>query len=169
MSDKKPETDWAEMSANQRNTLIGELISGEALRTPYLAKSGGYLWDLRITDVEAYAKFLAEFQSTAAKWRRFLKNLNDERITEEDRGLLTVEIYSYHIRYSDTPGGGWMVVEAMRRAGIHIVIEATTAGWRVTADDLNPHHGRRSVESATMQDAVCQVALLVMPKGGGNV
>ncbi len=63
------------------------------------------------------------------------------------------------LRYSDTPGGGWDVVEAMRGQGWDIEVASAGDGWMITVDDNNPHHGRIIEHGPTMQAAACQAAL----------
>lgn len=163
-----PRPCWADLGVTARNTLIGNLIGGNVIRRPYMARDGKFLWYCPITAEEAVerSKWLAEQQATEQTWKRFRKDF-DDRITAEDRGRITIEIQEHHLRYSDTPGGGWMVIEWLRGQGwehsASVAVASVKDGWQVTFDDGNPHHGRRIVVSETMEDAACQVALLILP------
>jgi hypothetical protein len=161
-------TCWADLSTAKRNNLIGKLINGNVILRPYMARDGKYLWYCPITADEAVerGKWLAEQQATEKSWDRFLEDF-DKRIMPEDRGKITIQIEEQHLRYSDTPGGGWMVIEWLRGQGwehaASVSVASVKDGWQVTFDDGNPHHGRRIVISETMEDAACQVALLISP------
>jgi hypothetical protein len=149
---------WAGLSVSERNALIGKLIGGETIRRPYMARDGRYLWPCMITAAEAGErnKWLLEQQATEQSWARFRRDF-DERITADDRGKITIEIEEHHLRYSDTPGGGWMVIEALQKLGCGIEIKSLGAEWQVVAidsdGDIYPAIG------GTMAEAACEAAM----------
>jgi hypothetical protein len=164
MADCPSASCWADLTTAQRNNLIGNLIGADPIRRPYMARDGKYLWYCPITAEEAdeRSKWLAEQQATEESWKQFRKDF-DDRITAEDRGKITIEIEEHHIRYSDTPGGGWMVIEAVRKAGYAVQIASTGKGWKAMTI---VGHDALCVRSESMEDAACQLALTILPNSG---
>lgn len=152
---------WADLSVSQRNNIVGNLIGGDVIKRPYMARDGKYLWYCQITAEEAQerGKWLTEQQATEQAWARFRKDF-DNRITADDRGKITIEIEEHHLRYSDTPGGGWMVIEAMRKAGYAIQVSHDASSWIVGTGRHNEPIG---MSAPTMEEAACKLALLILP------
>ena len=152
---------WADLTTTQRNNLVGNIIDGNVIRRPYMARDGKYLWYCPITAEEAgeRGKWLLEQQATEESWKRFRKDF-DKRITAEDRGKITIEIEEHHLRYSDTPGGGWMVIEAIRKAGYAIQIGHDASNWIVSTGRNGEPVG---MSATTMEEAACMLALLILP------
>ena len=156
---------WADLSTVDRNTLIGNLIGLDAIRHTYLARDGAYLWACQIPVEEAAERnqWLAGQQKTETLWKRFRRNY-DKRITAEDRGKITIEIEVYHLRYSDTPGGGWKVIEAIRPHVENIFVMSCDDGqWEVMAIPLGGGDDDVTCKAPTMQEAACELALLILP------
>jgi hypothetical protein len=149
---------WAGASSCERNAVIGKLIGGEVIRRPYIAREGKYLWPCMITAAEAAErnKWLLEQQSTPESWARFRSDF-DERITAEDRGKITIEIEEHYLRYSDTPAGGWMVIEALQKLGCSFEIKTLRSEWQVVAIDSEGDIYPAICE--TMEEAACKAAL----------
>lgn len=141
------------------NFAIGNLIGAEPMRRPYIARKGEFLWYCGIAEREIEAKqaWIAEVQDTVDAWERFLVDF-DKRITRADRGKISIEVEEHHIRYSDTPGGGWNVIEAIRESGRAVVVSSFKAGWQVKCT-----YGGQPVigKSDTMAKAACKCAAIV--------
>jgi hypothetical protein len=156
---------WASLGVSDRNKLIGNLIGGRVIRRPYMARDGQYLWacPIHADEVPERSAWLAEQQATEASWKRFRKDF-DARITAEDRGKITIEIEEDHLRYSDTPAGGWMVIEAMRpRVQQIFVLSCDDGEWEVMAIPLDERPEDITCKAKTMQEAACELALLILP------
>ncbi len=147
------------VSPSEVNNTIGNLIGAEPMRRPYIARSGTFMWYCGIAENEIEIKqaWIAEVQDTVEGWTRFLVNF-DKRITLSDRGTLSIEIEEHHLRYSDTPGGAWRVIEAIREAGYSVQISSLKTGWKI-ACTLG---GEPAVaKSDTMAKAACKCAISI--------
>lgn len=108
--------------------------------------------DMSLSDAVAW---LEEARGCEELWRQRFDGSVPFLFAEEVEATEQI----WHIRYSDTPGGGWNVIEAMKSAGFSMVISSVKDGWRVTCDDGNPHHGNSSEIAPTMAEAACKLAL----------
>lgn len=160
---------WEDLTEEQRNNRIGELIGAEPMRQSWI------VWEYKFHNLEGIERTikktlgsltlsLAESEAWLAHAKqseRIWKQKFDEKTcpTFKERDQVKIVEQVWHIRYSDTPGGGWLVVEAMIKAGFLINIEGDHAGWKITCDDWNPHHGRSTEKAATMAEAACKLAL----------
>jgi len=168
-SGSSPSPCWADLSSEDRNTLIGERLGAEPMRQVWL------MWHYPFTNLEGVAKvvkknlgsltlklseaeeWLSEAKKSKKKWAERFDQSSCPTFENSDQVKIVEQVW--HIRYSDTPGGGWIVVEAMIKAGFLINIEGDHAGWKITCDDGDPHHGRSSEIADTMAEAACKLAL----------
>ena len=144
--------------AFERNQLIGDTLGLEPLTQCWLGVDGKKLlrtrWDEKQqSEAEAMARMINDNDTL---WNESLADFPS--LKPEMRGKLVVIVDRWHIRYSDTPGGGWEVVEWLARHG-HVRVESVNGQWRVIFDDGHPHHGRCSEHAETMAEAACLVAL----------
>ena len=97
-----------------RNHFIGELIGAEPLEELHLLLDGKFLWPIRKPKSQwpEVPKWFEDWQSSEKRWQTFIKGMPDFKA--EWRGRITTEIYRWHLRYSDTPAGGWAVIEHLR-------------------------------------------------------
>lgn len=144
--------------AFERNQLVGETLKLEPITQCWIGCDGRKLlrtcWD---EHQQAQAEAMARMINTYDKiWEDTLADCPS--IKPEMRGKLVVIVDRWHLRYSDTPGGGWEVCEWLRRFG-HVRVESVHDQWQVSFDDGHPHHGRCSEYAPTMAEAACLVAL----------
>lgn len=156
---------WTELSAGQRNNIIGELIGGEPIRRVEIvwkADDGKtfVLGSLPCMPIEKAKEWLDHARQSRENWEVKFDGLNHPFCLADQ---VHVREDVWHIRYSDTPGGGWFVVRALQSAGFSINISSVTTGWRVSCDDENPHHGTSAEVAETMEEAVCKLALRRLP------
>jgi hypothetical protein len=156
---------WADLEPAERDNLIGELLGAEHHRNVWLVwtikkadgsvigkRHIGQLGSMSMEDAEAW---LASAKKSKAEWTRRGVDL-DWLLRDE----ITLFEQRWHLRYSETPGGGWCVIEAMIKAGFAVQISGNDARWKVTV-----MKGAEAIcmRAPTMEDAACQVALLVLP------
>lgn len=117
----------------------------------------GQLGDMPMAEAE---KWLADSKKSKAEWTR--RNINLDWLLREDVSLFEQR---WHSNYTTTPGGGWMVIEALRKAGHAVQIASTGKGWKVAA-----HLGCDAVciRAETMEDAACQLYLQILPNASGD-
>lgn len=158
---------WDEMTAPERNNYIGDLIKAPPLTQLYLALDGKMLWltPKQEKDLVEFSGWVADWQRTKKAWKQWQKTSGE--LLDDWRGRITVQVQRWHIRYSDTPGGGWDVVEAIGKLGWQVKLEAVWPNWRITCDDLSPHHGRVIETAPTMQEAACLAAMRCFRPGAG--
>lgn len=153
---------WQALDATQRNMLIGETLGFKAITQCWIAHNGQRLlqtrWDAeQRKEAEAMCRMMQDYDQL---WKDSL--VEYPSLKPEMRGKLKVVIERWHIRYSDTPGGGWDVVEWLRERGA-IAVESMQTGWAVY---LRLKNGESVVRDApTMAEAACLVALDVVEKG----
>jgi hypothetical protein len=162
-STEKP---WEEMTPCERNTHIGELIGAKPMSQLYLALDGKQLWMLPKgeDDLAQMRQLVTQWQEVTTDWKRWMKNIAE--IQDEWRGRITVEVANWHIRYSETPGGGWTVIEHLREKGFPVTIYSEPANnWRILvkerAGDRAP--GVNAV-SPDIHVAACEVARRILDR-----
>ena len=156
---------WPDLTDEQKNTLIGELIGAKPMRNIWLQwmpknkdgsllckKNLGQLGDMSMEDAEEWLK---SSKKSKAEWVR--RNINLDWMLREEVNL-TEQLW--HINYSNTPGGGWIVVEALRKS-FDVLIRSIGEEWRI---DCGLGNDSFAVKSQTMADAACQMALLLLGK-----
>ena len=149
---------WSGLSPEERNERIGDLLEMKPATQCWIGIAGKRFWITPHTEEkrdEAQA-LIDYFTKSDKNWAFFVKE--KKGACDEMRSQLEVIVERWHIRYSDTPGGGWQVVEWLRNHGT-VWVMSRTNGWGVVFDDGHPNHGRIDIGSATMADAACQVAI----------
>lgn len=139
--------------AFERNQLVGDTLGLEPLTQCWIGCDGRKLlrtrWDeSQKAEAEAMARMINTYDKL---WNDSLADYPS--LKPEMRGKLVVIVDRWHIRYSDTPGGGWDVVEWMRKRG-PVNVASVGDQWRVAFGD--------DAETApTMAEAACLIALRV--------
>lgn len=151
--------------AFERNQLIGDRLGFEPLTQCWIGCDGRKLlrtrWEEKDkSEAEAMARMIQHHDKL---WNDSLVDFPS--LMPDMRGKLVVIVEHWHIRYSDTPGGGWCVVEWLRDRG-SVNVASLGAEWRVAFDDGHPHHGAVVETASTMAEAACLVALRVCSKPG---
>jgi hypothetical protein len=152
-----PSVPWIDLTPAQRNNRIGELIQAKPLAQLYLAVDGKFFsWHhLEVDRIEELRTWVTEWQSTEREFKKWIKSAPS--IREEWRGKITVEVDHWHIRYSETAGGGWDVILALRAKGVGIQVSSSGDQWMLVglAAQGSATH---VVKAATMQEAACLLA-----------
>jgi len=147
---------WATLPTTERNSLIAKLIGAKLLSQFYLYIDGK---EYSPMPHQSHDREKAEGLAAYVKGECWAEFAAERGLKDEWRESVEAKLIEWPLRYSDTPGGGWVVVEAMRDQGWDIKIESTGDGWMITVDENNPHHGRVIEHGPTMQAAACQAAL----------
>lgn len=155
------EEQFLQLKPSDKNRVIGELISGTVLYNYFLQAGDAFLWSIfQPDDVAAFERNIKRMQASNADWAAWKKD--NFRLDDSMRGKITLGKSGYHIRYSETPGGGWMVVEFLRAAGYKIQITTPSENkWAVHCQKAM-HDRLVSRESDTMEMAACLLALQVL-------
>lgn len=154
-TDMKP---WTELTPTERNDLIGDSLGFTPTTQCFIGYCGEKLCSTIYTEKQlAEANEQLRKMQTAELWPIFKKKFTC--FSPEMRGHLEIIVDRWHIRYSDTPGGGWCVVEWLNAKGDVDVLSEGKGQWRVVFDDRNPHHGKISIQAPTMAEAACLVSL----------
>ncbi len=150
---------WAAMNPEQRNHLIGEMIKAKPLTQCFFAVDGRRVGitpyeEEKRADAEALLK---HFTSNDDHWADFKKKISGAE--DSWRGKITVDVERHHLRYYDTPGGAWCVVEWLIEQGFNVTLDcddtAITAAAAPIADLGAPYKST----GATLGDAVCDLVL----------
>ncbi len=149
------QTNWPTLTAVQRNALVGETMKAEPLYAYYVRWIGKNLAQLRVKEESEAQSWLRIAKFSKENWKRLM-----DEVPWSLREEVSVHVESWHIRYSDTPGGGWIVIEWLRARGL-VCVSSCSDGWHVAFDDRHPHHGLTVEEAPTMAEAACLVALRV--------
>lgn len=141
---------WRSLPANHRNNIIGMLIGSLPLTQYWLCVGGARFSPTPYTAADKEkALGMAKF-ARGNGWEEFAARNN---FPTEWRDTVQLELEAWHLRYSDTPGGGWNVIEAIRNEGFSVTVQSCADGWRVTADEVE-------AKATTMAEAACLAALL---------
>lgn len=144
---------WPSLAATERNHLVGETLQMKPLTQCWIGHAGRQLlqtaWDeSKKGEAEAMCRMMQDHDRL---WENSLADY--PRLTDEMRGKLTVIVDRWHLRYSDTPGGGWVIVEWLRARG-PVNVASVGDYWRVAFGD-------EAETAPTMQEAACRMALRV--------
>ena len=145
---------WAEMTPAQRNDRVGKLIGAEPLGQYYLYLDGRESCGLPCTRDE---KEKAEGLVAYIRGKGWTKFASEHGFPDAWRKSAEARLVEWHIRHSDTPGGGWEVVQAIRTAGYAVSVESMADGdWFIQA-----RQSPRVFQAAapTMAEAACLIAL----------
>lgn len=145
-------------TAFERNQLVGNTLGMEPLTQCWIGCDGKKLvwtrWEEKQkSEAEAMARMIDDNDTLWAESLAEFPSLKPEM-----RGKLVVIVERWHMRYSDTPAGGWEVIEWLRGRG-EVTVQSVADQWRVIFDDGHPHHGRLSLAAPTMAEAACLIAL----------
>jgi hypothetical protein len=150
---------WSGMNAAQRNHFVGELIGAKPLSQCYLAAGGVRVLVSPYTE-EQRGKLDAMIVALKASddvWAEMRKA--NSHITDEMRDGLEVDVERWHIRYSDTPGGAWEVVEWLRGQGYVVQLRARpniAPAFRVSLRPACQTSEQLYAVGASMPEAVCR-------------
>lgn len=149
-------TEWADMTAFQRNWLIGEMMKAEPLRAYYLRRDGRNIGQLEVKDEGEAKSWLNIANMSLTNWVKLMPE-----VPYECRAEVAIHVETWHMRYSDTPGGGWEVVEWLRKRGQLEVMSCALGGWTVRLHVPSEYHGDPAETAPTVAEAACRVAMRV--------
>ena len=151
---------WDEMDAEQRNNLVGKLISAKPLSQLWIGWRGIKKLQLPATNDETqkYKDQLAELQKIDIEWNPFIAK-HHPTIMNCMRGQLEIIDEQWHMRYSDTHGGGWEVLEALKRMGYFVRVETERIGWSVRVSE---EADSICYAASSMAEAACRVAIKLL-------
>lgn len=151
---------WEEMNAEQRNNLVGKLIEAKPLSQLWIGWRGIQKLQLPATntEIQKYRDALEEIQNIDIKWNPFIAK-HHPTIMHFMRGQLEIIDEQWHMRYSDTEGGGWAVLAALKEKGFWVRVETEHIGWsvRVSEEDNSICYAAQ-----TMAEAACKVAIKLL-------
>ena len=152
---------WETANANERNQFIGDLIGAEPLSQYYITYKGKHMAPMPYSGADKEkAEELFAF-CTGEGWNEFCK---DRGILKTDKALVGLELFRWHMRYSDTPGGGWDVIEAIRKRGFFIQCRSLSGGWEVSGSPAGTF-GKICRVAPTMAEAACLLAIRCLGEG----
>lgn len=146
--------EWLSMTACDRNRVIARVIGAELLGQFYVYADGvRYCATPLWRDKEEEAANL-EKHMRGKGWKTFAKDHGFQNLRPDQVELRLCE---WALRYSDTPGGGWEVIEWLKGKCEWLWVGATEDGWEVIA----VAHGEEdfTTSAATMAEAACLMAL----------
>jgi hypothetical protein len=146
--------EWLSMSACERNLVIAKVIGAELLGQFYVYAEGRQycatpLWRDKVEEAANL-----ESHMRGKGWKTFAKDHGFQHLSPDQVELRLCE---WAMRYSDTPGGGWEVIEWLKKKCEWLWIGATEAGWEVAAVAKGDEDFTTS--AATMAEAACLMAL----------
>lgn len=97
-------------------------------------------------------KLVQDFRTDDKLWSHI--KAKHPHLSNVMRPELKVVVERWHMRYSDTPGGGWEVVEWIRREVGSVEVCSSAKGWKVSAIDY-------AGSAPTMAEAACICALSI--------
>lgn len=144
---------WPTEEAFARNQLVGEALGMRPVTQCWIGIGEKKFWITPHTEEERdKAQALIDyFTKNDENWAHFVRE--KKGAIDEMRDKLAVVVERWHIRYSDTPGGGWKVVEWLHKLG-PVNVASVGAQWRVA-------FGEHAETAPTMAEAACLIALRV--------
>lgn len=137
---------------------VGDLIGGELFFNYFLEADGLYLWAIcQPEDEQCLQKDLDGLQSSDKQWA--LWKVKEPRLDDTWRRKITLSKKGHHIRYFDTPGGGWRVIEVLVERGFTIQLQSLAHGWKIAAALEGE---TQSTSAPTMQEAACLMAVKLL-------
>lgn len=150
---------WPDMEPFDRNWLIGGLLGAEPMVQFYVKVNGAVVSQLTPRSLDECEAVMANLRGK--HWSRFAK---DYGLSADCRQKLELHKEEWHIRYCNTSGGGWVVIEYLRKLGCAVAIEsADKAGWKVVAI-TRPDHRNITATCETMEEAACLALLRVLDR-----
>ena len=154
---------WTKLTTTERNDLIGESLGFKPATQCWISYQGkGVLITASTEETRAKAEELLQYMQRPENQAFCLAKYPSLR--PEMFGKMEVTVERWHIRYCDTPGGGWCVIEWLNAKGNVDVLSEGKGEWRVCFDDRHPHHPKISIQAPTMAEAACLVALTYLGK-----
>ena len=159
---------WSDMNAAQRNHWLGELIGATPQSQCFLAVDGKRVLATPYAEKDRMKvdAALAVLKGSDASWAEF--RAANSQSEEAWREKLQVHIERWHLRYSDTPGGAWELVDWLKRTlrdgAVEIQVGPSVTYVRVA--EAYPGSRKRNgnelgvaAGSATFEAALCDCIL----------
>lgn len=154
---------WSDMNTMQRNTLIGGLIGAEPVSQCFLAVDGKrvLITPYAEKDRGKVDAMLVALRASDELWQEL--KANNPQAKDEWRTQIEVEVERWHLGYSNTAGGAWMVVEWLVAQGYEFTLAAAQPSalrpHAVTVRLFELPGQYHSGAGATLEEAVCEVLL----------
>jgi len=117
------------------------------LRSYYLTKDGKLWQRLAVHTLYEAKKWLEFAKSKITYWEKLMPELEWKR-----RSIVGVTEHLYHVRYSDTPGGAWNLIEELTAKDWTVSVTATAQSTTVSAiRGDHHHHGIGKMSEATAE------------------
>lgn len=150
---------WSDMNPAQRNHWLGELIGAPPQSQCFLAVDGKPVLATPYAEKDRMKvdAALAVLKGSDASWAEFrAANTQSE---EAWREKLEVHIERWHLRYSDTPGGAWELVEWLRQTLPNVVVAIQARKDSTFVGVAQGLHPGVVAEAATLEAALCDCIL----------
>jgi hypothetical protein len=146
------------MKPRQRNWFIGELIKAEVLSQCFLAVGGKQVLMTPYTEKDRgkVDAIVVALRASDDLWAEL--KTNNPQVRDKCRTQLEVKVERWHLNYSNTPGGGWAVVEWLVAQGYGVMLEADAEAVHVHAAEAGAME-QTHAHSKTMAEAACRLLL----------
>lgn len=149
---------WDSMSARQRNDAVGRLIGADPLTQCFITVGKLELATPHGGDALEEAEALAGY-ARGIGWEEFRSR---HGLEDAQRSSVRAIVKRWHLRYSDTPGGGWEVIENLERRGFRVTVQSRVKGWWTVILENDRGNRAATTIAETMAEAACLAASRVL-------
>lgn len=162
---------WDVMAPGVRNRVIASILGLELLGQWYIHCDGKpWLATPYSREQKKEAEKLFKRAGTKRGWKVFTQAHGLPETSKFEDWKLTLELVEWPLRYSDTPGGGWEVIETLRKKGFEINIRTVHnflqfRGWKITVSEIDGAIVA-ALDAETIQEVACLAALKIFGQKG---
>lgn len=130
--------EWSKATNIERNAACAAFMPASEInpiRSYYLTKEGKLWQRLAVKNLAEAKQWLAFAKGNFTRWEKIMPEM-----TWTDRNLVDVAEDTHHVRYSDTPGGAWMLIEELASKGWTVSVVTTGHSSGVSAILKSAHH-----------------------------
>jgi hypothetical protein len=130
--------EWSKATTEARNAACAAFLPASdtnPMRTFYLKAYGKIKNRLLVENLKAAEAWLHAAKASKTNWEKLMPEM-----LWAERGILEVAEEIYHLRYSDTPGGAWMLIEHLTSKGWTVSVTTTQESSGVSAILGVQHH-----------------------------
>lgn len=125
---------WDQMDTQERNTTLGKMLGTDPFRQVFALRDGERVLNTAYQSIKDLEDNLDWFNEDKARWKRFTSKRDLPSLKGAKREDLVAREHVWWPRYSDTPGGAWMVIEALAPRGWRWTVQELDAGWRASVE-----------------------------------